>query len=159
MAVSRKFYIALAGLSALAGGAMVQSTSATAADTAAQAIEERQALLKSMGDSMRPLGAIARGQADADKAVMTRHANNVAAKARGLSAAFTMDTRNSGIASDARPAVWTSRADFNRKAAALVTASGQLQAAANSGDLGSFRSALGAVGQSCKDCHDTYRAD
>ncbi len=159
MAYSRKTFIALAGVAAFAGAAIAQSTAATAADNAAQAIAERQALLKSMGDSMRPLGAIARGQADADKAVMTRHANNVAAKARGLAAAFAMDTRSSGIASDALPAIWTSRADFNSKAAALVASSRQLQTAANSGDVGSFRTALGAVGQSCKDCHDTYRAD
>jgi len=159
MAFSRKLTLALTGVAALASFAALQSTSATAADTAAQAISERQALLKSMGDSMRPLAAIARGQAEADKAVMTRHANNIAAKARGLSAAFEMDTRSSGIASDALPAIWTSKADFNRKAAALVTASRQMQTAANSGDLASFRAALGAVGQSCKDCHDTYRAD
>lgn len=159
MTVSRKMMVALAGIATFAGAAAVQSTAATAADTAAEAIAERQALLKSMGGSMRPMAAIARGQAEADKAVMTRHANNVAAKARGLAASFAMDTRSSGIASDALPAIWTSKADFNRKAAALVTASGRLQTAANSGDVASFSAALGAVGQTCKDCHDSYRAN
>ena len=159
MAISRKMMVALAGAASFAAAVSVQSTSVTAADSAAQAIEERQALLKSMGDSMRPLAAIARGRAEADKAVMTRHANNVAAKARGLSVAFAMDTRRSGIASDSLPAIWTNKADFDRKAAALVTASRSLQSAANSGDAGAFRSAMGAVGAACKDCHDTYRAD
>lgn len=158
MTISRKMMVALAGVATFAGAAMVQSTAATAADTAAEAIAERQALLKSMGDSMRPLSGIARGRVDADKAVMTRHANNVAAKARGLAASFNKDTRSSGIASDALPAIWTSKADFNRKSAALVTASGRLQAAANAGDVASFRTALGAVGQTCKECHDSYRA-
>ncbi len=158
MMFSYKSMFAAAGIAAFAGIAAMQSTSVIAADNAAKAIEERQALLKSMGDSMRPMAAIARGRADADKAVMVRHANNVAAKARDLSAAFALDTRSSGIENDALPAIWTSKADFNRKAAALVTASNALRVAANSGDTSSFGRALGAVGQTCKDCHDSYRA-
>lgn len=159
MMFSHKSMLAAAGIAAFAGIAAMQSTSVIAADSAAEAIEERQALLKSMGDSMRPMAAIARGRADADKAVIVRHANNVAAKARGISAAFAMDTRGSAIESDALPSIWTSKADFDRKAAALVTAADALKVAANSGDSASFGRALGAVGQSCKDCHDSYRAD
>lgn len=35
----------------------------------------------------------------------------------------------------------------------------KLDAAAKSGDLAAVRAAFGAVGQSCKACHDQYRTD
>ncbi len=35
----------------------------------------------------------------------------------------------------------------------------KLDAAAKSGDLAAIRAAFGAVGQSCKACHDQYRTD
>ena len=158
MRFSSKTFAAMAGLLALGTVISLQTAAATAGASAADTVKARQQVLKSLEANMKPLAAIARGRADADKAVMVKHARNIAAYARKIEPSFATDTSKSGVATEAKASIWSSRADFNKKAAALVTSSNGLVAAANSGDVGKFRSSLMAVGQSCKDCHNTYRS-
>ena len=157
MVHTHRALLAVVSIAAFGTAASFNTAPAVASDSAAEAVEARQTLFKEMGSSMRALGGVARGTVEPDKAVMLRHAQRVTANSRQIAAAFNTDTRRSGLETEARPAIWTSRSDFNAKARALTTASVRLNSAIDSGDMGAFRSALGGVGQSCKDCHDTYR--
>ena len=58
----------------------------------------------------------------------------------------------------AKPEIWSDRAGFDKAAAAFVTASTNLAAAAKSGDKAAFAAAFTAEGQSCGGCHRTYKA-
>ena len=57
----------------------------------------------------------------------------------------------------ALPAIWENQADLGAKWSALGEAAKGLQAAAGT-DAAAIGAALGAVGGTCKACHDAYRA-
>ena len=57
----------------------------------------------------------------------------------------------------AKAAIWSDRADFNKKAADFVAASVKLAEAAKSGDKAAFAAAFTAEGQSCGGCHRNYK--
>lgn len=156
MPTGRKLIVLAGAALALAGG--VVATTATASDSsAAAAIEKRQKILKALEANMKPLALIARGRAPADKAVMVKHSNAIASYAKQVGPAFKTNTTSSSIENDAKPSIWTNKADFDAKAAKFVAASNALSSASASGDASKFRSALVTVGQTCKDCHQSYR--
>jgi len=62
-----------------------------------------------------------------------------------------------GIKTEALPVIWERPADFSAAADRLVAATTAYQAAVATGDLGAIQKAAGAVGASCKNCHDTFR--
>lgn len=63
-----------------------------------------------------------------------------------------------GLPSRAKPEIWTNKADFAAKNAALVDATKALAAAAAAEDSAAFASALASTGAACKGCHDSYQA-
>lgn len=83
-------------------------------------------------------------------------ASGLAKWAAAMPALFADSTR--GIPSRARPEVWTNKADFAAKAAALAEATKALAAAANAEDQAGFASALASTGAACKGCHDSFQA-
>lgn len=155
MKVTRKGLVALAAIATFATAMM--ETTAIAQSSAAAAVTERQKIFKGLKDNMAPLAAIARGRADADKAVMLKHAKNIAVYSRKVDDSFDVNTAGTSHKTEARDSIWSNRADFKAKASALVGASDKLVAAANTGQKSSMVSALRGVGAACKDCHDKYR--
>ncbi|UEM01175.1 cytochrome c [Skermanella rosea] len=59
----------------------------------------------------------------------------------------------------AKPAIWTSPADFTAKAQAFETESAKLVQVIASGEKAAVQKQFGAVGGTCKACHDAYRAE
>ncbi len=59
----------------------------------------------------------------------------------------------------ALPAIWTERAKFDAAAQKMVDDVTKLNAAAKTGNLDQIKTAVGAVAQSCKACHDSYRKE
>lgn len=62
-----------------------------------------------------------------------------------------------GVKTDALASIWEKPAEFKAATDRLVTSTAGLQAAANAGDLAKIKAAAGAVGGSCKGCHDSFR--
>lgn len=58
----------------------------------------------------------------------------------------------------ARPELWKDTAKVKDLADRMQAEVAQLATVANSGEVKAIRAQLGAVGQSCKSCHDDYRA-
>jgi len=58
---------------------------------------------------------------------------------------------------EALPAIWERPADFAAAADRLVDATKAFQLAATTGDITKIKPAAGAVGASCKNCHDSFR--
>ena len=159
MMISRKGLVALAAIATFSTTAVLQSAPVVAQSSSAAAVAERQKIFEGLKDNMAPLATIARGKAPADKAVMTKHAKNIAVYARKVDAAFDVNTAGTSHKTEALPAIWSNRADFKAKASALVSASDKLVAAAGTGDKGKMVGALRGVGAACKDCHDKYRSE
>ena len=57
----------------------------------------------------------------------------------------------------AKPDIWTDSAKFKQSAEKLGAEVVKLSAAAKSGNLEQIKTAFGAVGQTCKSCHDNFK--
>ena len=135
-----------------------------AADTASpppnlarQAIENRKAVFTLIGNNFRPVGEILRGTATYESVDVDKYAARVSFLAGLLADAFP-DSSQTGD-TEAKPEVWSNRADFNRRlneftqhAAALSQLTKQ-----HGGNAEAFRAAARTVVQDCKGCHDNYR--
>jgi cytochrome c556 len=86
-------------------------------------------------------------------------ADNAAAIAEWASIVTTMfpPGTDKGHDTKALPAIWTDRAGFEKDAAAYVTASKSLAAAAKAGDKAAFALAFKQTGKACGACHKAYR--
>lgn len=105
------------------------------------------------------LGGMARGNIDYDAALAQAAAENIVAIA-SINQVPLWPEGSDGMSIDgtrALPDIWDNFGDFASKWGALATAAEGLPAAVGSGVAG-IGPALGPIGGTCKDCHDTYRA-
>lgn len=58
---------------------------------------------------------------------------------------------------DAKAQIWQKPQDFAAKSNDFLRAAEDFDSAAKSGDLGQIEASFGALGKSCKACHDPYR--
>jgi cytochrome c556 len=123
------------------------------------AIETRQAVFKLIGNQSGPLGGMNRGNAPApDLAMVARNAARIQMLAEMIPDLFTANTTAvTSVKTRALPAVWTNKADFDAKAAALSKAAGAVAAAAKSGDVAATKTAAGEINKACTACHEGYR--
>jgi len=59
----------------------------------------------------------------------------------------------------AKPEIWQNPQDFAAKHATFQKAAQAFNVAANGNDVGAIKARFGELGQSCKACHDKYRAE
>jgi cytochrome c556 len=125
---------------------------AAVAVIAADAFQDRHMAMEAVGDAMKPLGAMAKKAAPFDAAVVKASATTIAdnlKKAQGL-----FPAGSGGGESRAKPEVWTDAAGFEKGMKDGYAAAVALQSVS---DEAAFGPALGALGGSCKSCHDKYR--
>lgn len=145
--------------------ALLLSASVQAADTEKndKAIDYRQNALSVMAWQMGPLGAMAKGDIDYDAEEFELRANNLAAVA-GLpwegfvEGSFRGGDYSDDIKTDALAKISDNMDDFHSRAEDLVTQTTTLAELSTGDDFGAMRKQLGKVGQTCKGCHDNYRA-
>lgn len=128
----------------------------TAALAAAQAVDHLQArhdAMEAVGGAMKTLGGMARGQAPFDAAVVKKSATTIADKLAEAEKHFPAGS-DAGK-TRAKAEIWTNRADFDRLMGESKKAATALAAVS---DEAAYKAALGALGGSCKACHDMYRA-
>ena len=124
-----------------------------------QAVESRRGAYTLIGNSFRWFGAVAKGAAPYDEAEATKRAARIAFLA-ALPAEFFPEGSNVGEPeSEAKTDVWSNRADFDKKLKEFV---GHAEAlvevnAREKGATEAFKTAVAALAQDCKGCHDTYK--
>jgi cytochrome c556 len=125
---------------------------AAAAVIAADAFQDRHKAMETVGDAAKPLFDIARKSAPFDAAVVKSNATTIADNLKTASALFPAGS--GGGESRAKPEIWTDAAGFEK-----AMKDGQAAAAALQGvkDETAFGPAVGALGASCKACHEKYR--
>ena len=125
---------------------------------AEQAIKYRKAVYQVIAWNFAPMGAMAQGKIPYDAAEFELRAARVAALAPMVGESFTADT-NGVAGSKAKPAIWSSRADFDAKMKDLVDRTAALARAAQGGDAAKAKAAFLDAAGTCKACHDEYKAD
>jgi cytochrome c556 len=121
------------------------------------AIKYRQSAFTVMGTHFGRIGAVVRGDVPFNAAAVTANAEIVAAMSKLPYTAFGPGTETGGN-TKAKAEIWKEKDKFDKGAADMQDAVGKLVVAARSGNLDDVKKAFGAAGQTCKACHDEYRA-
>jgi cytochrome c556 len=151
--VSRRVLPAVLAL-AVAGAAHAQGQPSKGE----QALKYRKAVYQAIAWNFSPMGAMAQGKAPFDAKEFAMRADRVAALAPMLAESYGAETR-AVAGSKAKPALWDNRADFDSKMQDLVDRSAALATAAKTGDEARSKAAFIDTANTCKACHDKYKAD
>lgn len=143
---------AIIGLGITAGESIAQ-------DTFENQLKARKGQFNLLALNVGVLGGMARGNMDYDAALAQAAAENIIAIAALNQAPFWPEGSDEMSIDEtrAKPEIWDNFDDFASKWAAVASAAEGLPAAVGSGVEG-IGPALGPLGGTCKDCHDTYRA-
>jgi cytochrome c556 len=118
-------------------------------------IAARQAGYKRMGDAFAAMKKVI--EAGGDVAPLQASAQVVADWARQIPAMFPPGTET-GHNTHARPEIWTNRADFDQRSAALTTEADKLVRLAAAADKAGFAEQWKTTGAVCGGCHRGYRS-
>ena len=152
----------------LGGGFLLPAAAQTAAPAAVSAtgpaaaravIEARKAVFTLIAASFRPLGEVVKGNKPYDAAEVQKRIARIVFLSEFLDESFP-DFSNTGLPDTKTKAdAWTGHDDFAKKIKSFQDASAALQKvnATEKGATDAFKTAVGALGQECKGCHDTYK--
>ncbi|MDW7745122.1 cytochrome c [Halomonas sp.] len=156
MPLSRLSLIAAATLTT----ALLASTSSQA--DVDKAIEYRQDALGVMAWQIGPLGDMAQGKIDYDAEVFARRAENLAAVAPLPWEGFVEGSLRGGghgVDTDALADIADDWADFESRQQTLIEETATLAELARGDDFAAMRRQVATVADTCKGCHDNYRAE
>ncbi|WP_075290164.1 c-type cytochrome [Pararhizobium arenae] len=131
----------------------VASIGLGAVSAADNPVEIREGLMKKIGGSMGALAGIAKGEKPYDEAVVKASLTTISESIKAFPDQFPA---GSEAGSEASPKIWENMDDFKAKAAKLG-ADADAQLAQLPADQASVGAALGVIGKSCGDCHQSYR--
>lgn len=117
-------------------------------------VKARQEKMKSIGDSMKLLGQMAKGEVDYDAARAETAVQTIHTSIQGFTELFP-EGSNVGE-TEAAPKIWEDMDGFKTIAGNLSEASAAAAPVAAQG-LDALKGALGGIGKNCKECHDSYR--
>ncbi len=117
-------------------------------------IKKRQDTLKEMGDAVKPVGAMYKGEADFDLAKVQAALKVIQKNAPLLPPLFPDDSKT-GADTEALPKIWEDKADFEGRYQKLADAAKAAESAITNEE--SFPEAWKAVVGNCAGCHKQYR--
>ena len=121
-----------------------------------RAIKYRQGIMQAQGWQMGTLSRMAKGEIpyNKDQAVRAASFVNELVKMPWEGFVPVSDSGNT----KAKPDIWKDKAKFDKYAQEVQAETPKLVAAANSGDIAQLRTAVGAVGKACNNCHDDFQS-
>lgn len=130
-----------------------------AAADAPPVLKERHDNFEEIGDSFKAImDSLKSGSPD--MAMIAEKAQLINTNAGKISGHFPEGTSVAdGFDTEALPTIWEQPEEFASATEQLVTKSAALVAAAESGDAAAVGEAAKEMGGSCKNCHDTFRAE
>lgn len=119
------------------------------------AIKYRQSAMALQGNHLGRVFAMANGRVPFDAKVAAEQIEIVAMLNRLQFAAFVEGSDKGNT--KAKPEVWTQKDKWAAAVAKSQEDVAKLAVAGKSGNLDQIKTAVGAVGQGCKGCHDDFR--
>ncbi|NNE51643.1 MAG: cytochrome c [Sulfitobacter sp.] len=116
-------------------------------------VMKRMEAMKSIGESTKVLGQMAKGERAFDREAARAAAADIARHAERTPALFEEEERDQK--DEARAVIWTEFPDFVAKSERLEKVALQLANGLESKD--DLRAGLGRIGATCKSCHERYR--
>lgn len=154
--MKRPFPSMLMAAAALAGFATALPAAAQFAKPE-DAIKYRKANMYVMQTSLGRVFAMANGRAPFDAKAVADNAEVLALISKWQFTGFVDGSDKGDTRAD--PKIWSEMDKFKAAVAKNQEDVVKLSAAAKTGNADSIKTAVGAVGQSCKGCHDTYRKE
>ncbi|HLO93627.1 MAG TPA: cytochrome c [Burkholderiaceae bacterium] len=139
-----------------AAGALGSAQAQSAFKRPADAVEYRQAGFELMATHFKRLNDMAQGKVPYDARAVEDNMAVIAVVSKLPFTAFVPGS-DQVKGSEALPEVWSQPAKFQEAADKMQAEVGKLQAAVKSGKQEDVKIAAGAVGQSCKACHDGFK--
>lgn len=118
--------------------------------------EERQELMKSVGDAVKVAVPMAKGEAAYDAAAASKAMRTIGSVPDKFVKLFPKGSET-GAKTEASPKIWEDMKGFLAKAEDLKTASAAAVDAAAKGQDAFKAAVFGSLLKSCKGCHDAYR--
>ena len=124
-------------------------------------IRYRQGLMNVMDWNLEQLGAVARHTGALDPKEFALRAERLATFGAQIAEGFPKGTGSVDkvAVNDAAAEIWSDAAGFQAKIDAYIAESKKLVDASKSGDEAQMKAQFRKVSDSCKSCHDTYKAD
>ena len=141
----------------LAAAAAVSLPAAAQFAKAEDAINYRQSAFAVLGHHFGRLGAMANGKMPYDAAVAAADGDVIAAVSALPFTGFVPGTVK-GHGTKVRPEAWKELPKVKEMEQKMITEVGKVSVAAKSGNLDQLKAAFGPASQTCKACHDNYRA-
>ncbi|MGE5562140.1 MAG: c-type cytochrome [Bacillota bacterium] len=124
---------------------------------AARIMHERHEGMEAIGDATKAINRTLKGTPDLS--VVRANAAKIAQLSKQASGWFPAGTGPDVGKTGAKPEIWQSPEDFASKLRSFQAAADQFNAAARGNDIAAINAKFAALGQSCKACHDKYRAE
>lgn len=144
----------LLSISAFAAVLAIVLPAQNAAAQNVEAIKARQELLKAIGKATKPVGAMLKGEAPFDLAVVQTALKTYVENGSKLPALFPDDSKT-GAETEALPVIWEKKKDFEDRFGKLVSDAKAAQAAIT--DEASFKANFPNVVGNCGGCHKIFR--
>ena len=126
-------------------------------DPAEDALNYRLGVFRTMAWSFGPMVAMVKNKMPYDAALFTRHAERVAFLSHLPLEGFIPDSRIGETTAKAE--VWTDRATFESQMDTMIMEAEKLLEVSKAGSIDAIRPQFGALGKSCKTCHDDFRTE
>ena len=140
---------------AMALGLVTVGLLTTAGGVAADPIETRQTIMKSVGAAAKVSGGMAKGEIAFNPDVAMAALATFAAAGRSFPSFFPEGSETGGN-TEAKATIWEDMEGFIAASTAFAGDAGAA-IAAKPADLDAFRAAFGSVAENCKSCHEDYR--
>lgn len=124
-----------------------------------QAIYNRKSVMKTLGLHFGPLAAMAQGKAPYNQDVASKNAEILSALSRTPVNLFPAGSeKGDKLVTQVEPAAWTDT-KFKDAFQKFQQEAGKLGEVAKGGDEAAIKAQAGALGKTCKGCHDDFRKD
>ena len=147
-------------LALLTAGMCASASAASVAKSEKQAeaaVEYRQSLYQLVKSNAGPMFGMAKGALPYNAEVMQTNATRLEQLADMMADYLLVDTTDFDVDTAALPELFDNEADVLKKIAQFKDAASGIKSAAMSGDESRYGKAIGALGGSCKSCHDDYK--
>jgi len=150
--------ISMRSIKLLVSGLVLAGAVAVHAATPDDAVNARKQNFKQIGGAAKAVGDTLKTPAP-DLATIKKSAATIAGLAPKVSTWFPAGTGPDKVSvkTGAKPEIWSDNAGFKAAAVNFSKAAAEFKVAADSGNLDAIKAKMGALGGTCKACHDKYR--
>lgn len=145
-------------LAAFALFACAVSTQAGAPVKPADVVHYRQSVMELVGWNFGPLSSMTKGKTAWDAKAFAMHAERIRALSTQAIDGFEHGAANDGVETDAKADIWNNLDDFHAKLDDFVNEAKALDETARGGDEAKMKEQFHKTAETCKACHDKYKA-